>query len=49
MVHPNVLKAVNIDPEEYSGFAFGFGIERFTMLRYGVNDLRSFFENDLRF
>ena len=49
MVHPNVLKAVNIDPEEYSGFAFGFGIERFTMLRYCVNDLRSFFENDLRF
>jgi phenylalanyl-tRNA synthetase alpha chain len=49
MVHPNVLKAVNIDPEEYTGFAFGMGVERLTMLRYGVNDLRSFFENDLRF
>ncbi|WP_407644838.1 phenylalanine--tRNA ligase subunit alpha [Flocculibacter collagenilyticus] len=48
MVHPNVLKAVNIDPEEYTGFAFGMGVERLTMLRYGVNDLRSFFENDLR-
>ncbi|MFD2176669.1 phenylalanine--tRNA ligase subunit alpha [Veronia pacifica] len=48
MVHPNVLRAVNIDPEKYSGFAFGIGIERLTMLRYGVNDLRSFFENDLR-
>ncbi|RTE87330.1 MULTISPECIES: phenylalanine--tRNA ligase subunit alpha [Gammaproteobacteria] len=49
MVHPNVLKAVNIDPEEYTGFAFGMGVERLTMLRYGVNDLRAFFENDLRF
>jgi phenylalanyl-tRNA synthetase alpha chain len=49
MVHPNVLKAVNIDPEVYTGFAFGMGVERLTMLRYGVNDLRSFFENDLRF
>ncbi|XOV77896.1 MAG: phenylalanine--tRNA ligase subunit alpha [Aestuariibacter sp.] len=49
MVHPNVLKAVNIDPEQYTGFAFGMGVERLTMLRYGVNDLRSFFENDLRF
>ncbi|BDY05471.1 phenylalanine--tRNA ligase subunit alpha [Ferrimonas sp. YFM] len=49
MVHPNVLKAVNIDPEKYSGFAFGMGVERLTMLRYGVNDLRAFFENDLRF
>ncbi|MDT0594161.1 phenylalanine--tRNA ligase subunit alpha [Glaciecola petra] len=49
MVHPNVLKAVNIDPEEYTGFAFGMGVERLTMLRYGVTDLRSFFENDLRF
>ena len=49
MVHPNVLKAVNIDPETYTGFAFGMGVERLTMLRYGVNDLRSFFENDLRF
>lgn len=49
MVHPNVLKSVNIDPEKYTGFAFGMGVERLTMLRYGVNDLRSFFENDLRF
>lgn len=49
MVHPNVLKSVGIDPEEHSGFAFGMGVERLTMLRYGVNDLRSFFENDLRF
>jgi len=49
MVHPNVLKAVNVDPEQYTGFAFGMGVERLTMLRYGVNDLRAFFENDLRF
>lgn len=49
MVHPNVLRNVGIDPEIYSGFAFGMGIERLTMLRYGVNDLRSFFENDIRF
>lgn len=49
MVHPNVLRNVGIDPDVYSGFAFGMGIERLTMLRYGVTDLRSFFENDLRF
>ncbi|MEO7064282.1 MAG: phenylalanine--tRNA ligase subunit alpha [Dokdonella sp.] len=49
MVHPNVLRACNIDPERYTGFAFGMGAERFAMLRYGVNDLRQFFENDLRF
>ena len=49
MVHPNVLKSVGIDPEVYTGFAFGMGVERLSMLRYGVNDLRSFFENDLRF
>ena len=49
MVHPNVLRACHIDPERYTGFAFGLGVERFAMLRYGVNDLRSFFENDLRF
>ncbi|PRH81989.1 phenylalanine--tRNA ligase subunit alpha [Arenimonas caeni] len=49
MVHPNVLRACGIDPEKYSGFAFGLGVERFAMLRYGVNDLRSFFENDARF
>jgi len=49
MVHPNVLRSMGIDPEKYSGFAFGMGVERLTMLRYGVNDLRCFFENDLRF
>ena len=49
MVHPNVLRNCGIDPERYTGFAFGLGIERFAMLRYGVNDLRSFFENDTRF
>jgi phenylalanyl-tRNA synthetase alpha chain len=49
VVHPNVLKAVNIDSERYTGYAFGFGIDRLTMLRYDVNDLRLFFENDLRF
>ena len=49
MVDPNVLKNCGIDPEEYSGFAFGMGIERITMLKYRVNDLRLFFENDLRF
>ncbi len=49
MVHPNVLKNVNIDPEKYSGFAFGIGLDRLAMLKYGVNDLRLFFENDLRF
>ncbi len=49
MVHPNVLKNCGIDPERYTGFAFGLGVERFAMLRYGVGDLRSFFDNDLRF
>ena len=49
MVHPNVLKSVGIDPEKYTGFAFGLGVERFAMLRYGVNDLRAFFDNDVRF
>ena len=49
MVHPTVLKNVNIEPEHYQGFAFGMGLDRLTMLRYGVNDLRLFFENDLRF
>jgi phenylalanyl-tRNA synthetase alpha chain len=49
MVHPNVLAHVNIDSEEYTGFAFGIGVERLAMLRYGVNDLRLFFDNDLRF
>ena len=49
MVHPNVLRHVGIDPNEYSGYAFGMGVERLTMLRYGVNDLRVFFDNDIRF
>ncbi len=49
MVHPNVFKHVGIDSEKYIGFAFGMGVERLAMLRYGVNDLRLFFENDLRF
>ena len=49
MVHPNVLRNVGIDPERYTGFAFGLGVERFAMLREGVDDLRSFFENDVRF
>ncbi|WMN60244.1 phenylalanine--tRNA ligase subunit alpha [Pseudoalteromonas xiamenensis] len=49
MVHPNVLRSVGIDPEVYTGFAFGMGVERLTMLRYGVTDLRAFFENDLKF
>ncbi len=49
MVHPAVLNHVNIDSEKHIGFAFGLGVERLTMLRYGVNDLRLFFENDLRF
>ena len=47
-VHPNVLRAVGIDPERWQGFAFGMGYDRLAMLRYGVNDLRLFFENDLR-
>lgn len=49
MVHPNVLRMSGVDPEVYSGFAFGMGAERLAMLRYGVNDLRLFFDNDLRF
>ena len=49
MVHPQVLKNCGIDSDKYSGFAFGMGVERFAMLRYGVNDLRLFFDNDLRF
>ena len=49
MVHPNVLMGVGIDPEKYTGFAFGIGVERLTMLRYGVGDLRAFFVNDIRF
>ena len=49
MVHPNVFRACGVDPEVWTGYAFGMGIERLAMLRYGVNDLRLFFENDLRF
>jgi len=49
MVHPQVLRNVNIDPETHQGFAFGMGLDRLAMLRYGVNDLRLFFEGDLRF
>ena len=48
-MHPSVLRNVNIDSEQYQGFAFGMGLDRLTMLRYGVKDLRLFFENDLRF
>ncbi len=49
MVHPNVLRNVGIDPEKYTGFAFGIGLDRLAMLRYGINDLRMMFENDVRF
>ena len=49
MVDPNVLKNCDIDPEKYSGFAFGMGIERIAMLLYQVSDIRLFFENDVRF
>jgi phenylalanyl-tRNA synthetase alpha chain len=49
MVHPRVLENVDIDPEEYTGYAFGMGVERLAMLRYGVDDLRMFFDNDLQF
>lgn len=49
VVHPNVLNSVDVDAEEFTGLAFGMGVERLAMLRYGVNDLRLFFENDIRF
>ncbi len=49
MVHPQVLKNVEIDPDQYRGFAFGIGLDRLAMLRYGIHDLRTLFENDLRF
>ena len=49
MVHPEVFKNVGYDPEEYSGFAFGLGLERIAMLKYGISDIRLFFENDWRF
>jgi len=49
MIHPQVFAHVGIDSEKYTGFAFGLGVERLTMLRYGVDDLRLFFDNDLTF
>jgi phenylalanyl-tRNA synthetase alpha chain len=49
MVHPNVIRNAGLDPEKYQGFAFGLGIERIAMLKYGVDDLRAFYDNDLRF
>ncbi len=49
MVHPNVLSGCGIDPDIYSGFAFGIGIERVAMLKYHIDDMRLFYENDLRF
>ncbi|MEX2089104.1 MAG: phenylalanine--tRNA ligase subunit alpha, partial [Bacteroidota bacterium] len=49
MVHPNLFKNVGYDPEQYTGFAFGMGIERIASLRYGVDDIRMFYENDVRF
>jgi len=49
MVHPNVLRAVKYDPEKYTGFAFGLGVERFAMFKYGVDDIRLFYENNLNF
>jgi phenylalanyl-tRNA synthetase alpha chain len=49
MVHPNVLRSGGVDPEEWSGFAFGFGIDRFALMRHRVDDLREFFAGDLRF
>ena len=48
-MHPNVFKHCNVNTDRYTGFAFGMGVERLAMLRYGVNDLRLFFENELRF
>lgn len=49
MVHPDVLRRVGIDPDVYSGFAFGMGVERIPILRYGIDDIRLFFGNDLKF
>jgi phenylalanyl-tRNA synthetase alpha chain len=49
MVHPQVFETVGYDPEVWTGWAFGFGIERIAMLRYGINDIRLFYENDVRF
>jgi phenylalanyl-tRNA synthetase alpha chain len=49
MVHPQVFRNVGYDPEKYTGFAFGLGVERIAMLKYGINDIRLFFDNDYRF
>ena len=49
MVHPKVLQNVGYDPEQWTGFAFGMGVERIAMLKYGIDDIRLFFENDIRF
>ena len=49
MVHPNVLRQVGTDPEEYTGFAFGMGVERIAMLKYRIDDIRKYFDNDIRF
>ncbi len=49
MVHPNVLRAGGLDPEEWSGFAFGFGIDRMAIMRHGVDDIREMFTDDIRF
>ena len=49
MVHPEIIEAAGFDPDRYTGFAFGMGIERFAMLRYGIEDIRDFYQNDLRF
>jgi phenylalanyl-tRNA synthetase alpha chain len=49
MVHPNVLKAGGIDPTVYSGWAFGFGIERVNMMKYGIDDIRNYYSGDIRF
>ena len=49
MVHPNVFRAVGYDPEKWVGFAFGLGVERIAMIKYGIDDIRLFYENHLRF
>jgi phenylalanyl-tRNA synthetase alpha chain len=49
LVHPNVFRAVGYDPKKYSGYAFGVGVERVAMLRHGIDDIRHFYENDVRF
>lgn len=49
MIHPNVLRNCNVDPERWSGFAFGMGVERIAMFKYRVDDIRNFYQNDLRF